>query len=67
MPAAISELKNRTAQQYLLENNLRTPAARARLLFAVVDLINHLRAEMHSRPRSSSAACSWCWSARRWA
>jgi lipopolysaccharide export LptBFGC system permease protein LptF len=48
MPPDIAAYKTRTAQQYL-DSNVRNANARQRLLFAVVDLINHLQAEMHAR------------------
>jgi lipopolysaccharide export LptBFGC system permease protein LptF len=48
MPQDIVALKGRTARQYL-ESNVRPEPQRQRLLFAWVDLVNHIRSELHAR------------------
>jgi lipopolysaccharide export system permease protein len=48
MTLAISSIKARTALEYL-ENDTRAPKDHQRIVFAMVDLINHIRSEMHGR------------------
>lgn len=48
MPQTIAAMKGRTARQYL-ESNVRPEPQRQQLLFAWVDLINHIRSELHAR------------------
>jgi lipopolysaccharide export LptBFGC system permease protein LptF len=48
MPTDITTMRERTSEQYLF-GELRPPADRALLLRAWVDLINHIRSEMHAR------------------
>jgi lipopolysaccharide export LptBFGC system permease protein LptF len=48
MPPEIAAMKLRTADLYI-QGNLRSDADRNRLLFALEDLVNHIRAEMHAR------------------
>jgi lipopolysaccharide export LptBFGC system permease protein LptF len=48
MPPDIDQMKMRTADLYL-HGNLRSNADRNRLLFAIEDLVNHIRSEMHAR------------------
>jgi len=48
MPPEIAEMKTRTADLYI-HGNLRSNADRNRLSFALEDLVNHIRSEMHAR------------------
>ena len=48
MPPDINAMRARTSGQYLF-GDLRPPGARALLLRAWVDLVNHIRSEMHAR------------------
>ncbi len=48
MSPAIVSLKGRTARDYL-QGNLRNQSQQQRLLFALVDLMNHLAGELHAR------------------
>jgi hypothetical protein len=48
MPPDIAEIKTRTADSYI-HGNLRSNADRNRLAFALEDLVNHIRSEMHAR------------------
>lgn len=48
MSQAIAAMKGRTAVQYL-QTDVRPEPERQRLLFAWVDLVNHIRSELHAR------------------
>jgi lipopolysaccharide export LptBFGC system permease protein LptF len=48
MPPDIAAMKTRTAELYI-HGNLRSNADRNRLSFALEDLVNHIRSEMHAR------------------
>jgi lipopolysaccharide export system permease protein len=48
MPADVAAMKSRTADLYL-QGGVRSDIERNRLAFALEDLVNHIRAEMHAR------------------